>query len=66
LPETEYCCELFKSKIEKGHIEYNTGYWAYFFETNPINGGEEYSMPDVSPIQYCPFCGKKLVSTKII
>jgi hypothetical protein len=55
----DYCCELFKSKIEKGHIKYDKGYWVYFFETSPIHG-EEYSMPDVSPISYCMFCGKKL------
>ncbi len=62
--EGNYCCELFKSKIEKGHIEYDGGYWAYFFEKSPIHE-EEYSMPDVSPISFCPFCGKRLtVSTE--
>lgn len=55
----KFCCELFKMTFEKNYIEYDRGYWVYFHKTNP-EMPEEYTMPDVSPILFCPFCGAEL------
>ncbi len=58
----EFCCELFQIEFEHGSFskevrEGKTYYTMYLFDNKNREGG---SMPDVTPISFCPHCGMEL------
>jgi len=63
----EYCCDKLKESFDSGDTN-DTRYFSYSFFSIvkgrvqlQIRGGDNYNCSNAEFIDYCPFCGEKIV-----